>query len=142
MLNEIVVIEDSPLFRDILEEVISRFLQGHNLSTRLTIVTDWRSESTIIAPTTEASLVFLDISLGRYNGLALLPKIKERGRGKVVVTSSSGQVKNITLAYGLGAMFYVTKSGRRLPYEGKIDSVLTTFFLAAERPELYDYFNY
>ena len=102
MPDRILIIEDDPVFRSVLEDsLITEGYRVDAVATGATALNRMRS-----AP---PDLVILDLSLPDVDGFALCPQLRRAGRVPIIILSARGQKPDKIKGLELGADDYVTK---------------------------------
>lgn len=101
--GRILVIDDEPIIRDVLQEILSR--EGHELQ----LVKDAEAGLDLLQES-DFDLVVLDLMLPNMGGMEMLREIKRRDPDQLVLMITAyGSVETAVQAMRLGAHDYVTK---------------------------------
>ena len=119
--RRILLIEDNP--DD--ESLIQRALSRGNWRAEITVTRDGAAAlATLREMKQQPDLVLLDLKLPKLDGTEVLRQIRENDRTRrlcVVVFTSSGEPRDISLCHSLGCNSYVIKP---VAYESYISAVL------------------
>jgi DNA-binding response OmpR family regulator len=110
--------DDCIVFEQLLREVAP--------SIKLTCLNSCKDVLSIIERC-KADLIFLDLNMPKENGFYCLKIIQESAsynRIPIIMYSSSGNTKEINIAYGLGATLYFKKPSRYFELEASLKSIL------------------
>lgn len=114
---DVLIVEDNPSD----EELMLFALNKHKVTNSIKIVRDGQEALEYIFCTgfyetrqteKEPKVIFLDLNIPKVNGLEVLDQVKSSRETKhipVVILSTSGEPRDITTSYCLGANSYVVK---------------------------------
>jgi two-component system, chemotaxis family, response regulator Rcp1 len=138
-IKDILVVEDSPIYQDLIEEAITEL----QLPLRLNFVTNGEEALFFLrqqrnyqdAPSPQ--LILLDLNIPKISGLELLEIIKNDPKLKVIpviILTSSSLESDINRSYQLYANCYITKPSEIEQFFSTIHEIINYWFEFARLP--------